>query len=159
MTRVTSTLVAIALLTIALASAPEASPSNGQFLGKWGDWFKKPHGGDICFDGDGTVVPCPGTEPPRRDGGQPDEPDQESWLERPRDGDDSFCNLCHVNRTNEVAGPKLLRDSVLGDPPRFWRRHGEIARRIVNKRVLTSVRDTRALSPTLQKLMAARPSR
>lgn len=159
MTRVLSMIVATAL-AVGVASGARASVLDGQFWGNWGDWFKKPHGGDICLDGDGTVVPCPGSPPP--DAGRPDQPEQpddESWMQKPRDKDDSFCNLCHVNRTTEVAAPRMLSSVVLGDPPRFWRRHGEVAARVVNKRVLASVRDTRALSPTMQRLMAAKPAR
>jgi hypothetical protein len=78
----------------------------------------------------------------------------------PHDSSDSwFCNLCHVNATSEVAGPRALRDGVMADAGLFWRRHDTIAARIVNKRVLTPVRDTKTLSPALQKLMAARRAR
>ncbi len=159
MTRGTSTTVALVVLTVALAAPWRASVSAGQFWGNWGDWFGKPHGGNICYGADGSIVACPGTETPPRGGNPEQPPDDESWMEKPRDKDDSFCNACHVNRTTEVAGPKMLSSSVLGDPPRFWRRHSEIATRIKNKRVLTSVRNTQSLSPTLQKLMAARPRR
>ncbi|MGD9906594.1 MAG: hypothetical protein AB7U83_24265 [Vicinamibacterales bacterium] len=155
---------ALATLVLVTLAAGPAGPLRGvsameaQFWGTWGDWFKKPTGGDICFDGDGTVVPCPGTEMPRR-GGNPEQPDDGTWLEERKDKDDTVCNLCHVNRTNEVAGPPRLSDAVLADPARFWRNHGAIAARIKARQTLAAIRSTPALTPALQRLMASRPAR
>lgn len=139
---------------VAMAGSVDAGRTSAEQLGGWG----RP--GKICWDEDGSARPCPPPPPPPPpDGGQPDE-SSDSLMKRERDPhDDSFCNVCHVNRTSEAAGPRTLRTSVLTDPPTFWRRHRDIATRIQNKKILSTLRDARALSPTLQKLMAARPAR
>lgn len=122
-----------------------------------------PQGGRFCFDGDGTIVPCgsPADVSSQTGGGSGGMSGDDPSLMKKKEGhgDSWFCNLCHVNATNEVAGPRMLRDAVLADPPLFWTRHGVIASRVVDKRVLTPVRDPKTLSPTLQKLMAARRTR
>jgi len=124
----------------------------------------RPQGGQICYDGDFTIVACgsaadvssgsgsgsstPGSESRQKVEGDPHDT-SDSW----------FCRLCHVNTTTEVAGPRVLGKAVTADAAAFWRRHDLIATRVVNKRVLTNLRPTSTLSPTLQRLMAARRRR
>ncbi len=159
-----SSVFAPTLLVVGLTAAGYASSSGGQ-TPKFGFQFKQPTGGPICFDGDGTVVACP---PP--DGGSSggttgtsdtsgSSTDAALMKKKEGHGDSWFCNLCHVNPTNEVAGPRMLRDSALADAAVFWRRHNAIATLVTNKSVLKNVRGARTLTPTLQRLMAARPSR
>jgi hypothetical protein len=149
----------IASLALLLAAGADATAA-GQ---------SQPKAVRFCFDGDGTTVfPCSAPDfdalHERVDASLEDQsgasPLERHSLMKKKGGygDSSFCILCHVNATNEVAGPRMLRDAVLADPPLFWTRHGVIASRVVNKRVLTNLRDSKTLSSTLQRLMAARPA-
>jgi len=166
-------LLAAALTAAASASSfgGQASPSQEQPK-KFGFQFRDPTGGPICFDGDGTVVTCPpagggssggtigGTDTSGSDRrGSGTSNDASLMKKKDGHGDSWFCNLCHLNATSEVAGPRTLREAVMADPPTFWRRHAAIATLVRNKSVLTSVRDSRTLTPSLQRLMAARPGR
>lgn len=142
----------LVLAIVVMAGSIDAGRTSAEQLGGWA----RP--GRICWDDDGNAFPCPPPPPPPPPDAGPDE-SSDSRMKVERDvHDDSFCNGCHVNRTREAAGP-MWRSSVLADPPTFWRRHRDVAALIPTKTTLTSLRDTRTLSSTLQRLMAARPVR
>lgn len=133
---------------VALAGSVDAGRTSAEQLGGWG------YPGKICWDEDGSVRPCPPPPPP-----PPPDSSSDSRMKVERDvHDDSFCNGCHISRTSEAAGP-AWRSSVLTNPPTFWRKHRDLAALIPTRGTLTGLKDSRTLSPTLQKLMAARPAR